>query len=212
MGIRSSKPQKQTHVLMLGLDGSGKTTLLYKLKYNENVWTVQTVGFNVESLDTDRGSQGLTLWDIGGQKKMRQYWKHFYTDAHGVLFVVDSWDQKRLEETRKELHRALRFESLRGIPLVVLANKQDLLGALSAGALCEKLELRRVCEGRAWFIQPCSAATGMGLQEGFRKIIYLMKTPLRQTKEDIRHKIELNCPSLATVKKALTCGHTQEQT
>lgn len=196
---------------MLGLDGSGKTTLLYKLKCNESVWTMQTVGFNVESLDTDRGSLGITLWDIGGQRMMRPYWKHFYTDAHGVLFVVDSWDQKRLEEARKELHRALRYESLRGIPLVVLANKQDLAGALSAGALCEKLDLRRVCEGRAWFIQPCSAATGVGLQEGFRKMIYLMKTPLRQTKEDIKIKILLNCPSLTTLKRALMCGHTQEQ-
>uniref|UniRef100_A0A8C6T127 ADP-ribosylation factor-like protein 14 n=1 Tax=Neogobius melanostomus TaxID=47308 RepID=A0A8C6T127_9GOBI len=211
MGTRSSRPQKQTHVLMLGLDGSGKTALLYKLKCNENVWTVQTVGFNVESLDTDRGSMGLTLWDIGGQKKMRPYWKHFYIDAHGVFFVVDSWEQKRLEEARKELHRALRHESLRGIPLVVLANKQDLAGALSAGSLCEKLDLRRVCEGRAWFIQPCSAATGMGLQEGFRKMIYLMKTPLRRTKEDIKIKIRLNCLTLATLKRTLMCGHTWEQ-
>ncbi|KAK7882655.1 hypothetical protein WMY93_028829 [Mugilogobius chulae] len=144
MGTRSSKPQKQAHVLMLGLDSSGKTTLLYKLKFNENVWTVQTVGFNVESLDTDRSSLALILWDIGGQRKMRSYWKHFYPDAAGVLFVVDSWDQKRLEEAHKELHRALHHEALWGIPLVVLANKQDLAGALSAGALCEKLDLRRV--------------------------------------------------------------------
>ncbi|XP_020784365.1 ADP-ribosylation factor-like protein 14 [Boleophthalmus pectinirostris] len=208
MGTHSSKPQKQAHVLMLGLDGSGKTTLLYKLKFNESVWTVQTVGFNVESLDTDRSSLALTLWDIGGQRKMRPYWKHFYPDAAGVLFVVDSSDQKRLEEARKELHRALRYESLRGIPLVVLANKQELAGAQSAGALCEKLELRGVCEGRAWFIQPCSAATGMGLQEGFRKMVYLMKTPLRQTKEDIKVKIQLNCPSFIRLKKALACGPT----
>ncbi|CAL1570574.1 unnamed protein product [Knipowitschia caucasica] len=206
MGTRSSKPQKQAHVLMLGLDGSGKTSLLYKLKFNENVWTVQTVGFNVESLDADRSSLVLTVWDIGGQRAMRPHWKHFYPDAAGVLFVVDSWDQKRLEEARKELHRALHSEILRGIPLVILANKQDLSGALSAGVLCQKLDLRRVCQGRAWFIQPCSAATGMGLQDGFRKMVYLMKTPLRQTKEDIQIKMQSNCRSLITIKKALACG------
>uniref|UniRef100_A0A3B5LZV8 Uncharacterized protein n=1 Tax=Xiphophorus couchianus TaxID=32473 RepID=A0A3B5LZV8_9TELE len=56
MGTHGSKPKKQVQVLLLGLDGSGKTTLLYKLKYNENVVTVPTVGFNVEMLETDRGN------------------------------------------------------------------------------------------------------------------------------------------------------------
>lgn len=90
---------------MLGLDGSGKTTLLYKVKYNESVMTVPTVGFNVETLDMDRSSPGLTVWDVGGQKKMRPYWRHYYADTAGLLFVVDSCDQKRLDEARKELHR-----------------------------------------------------------------------------------------------------------
>lgn len=90
---------------MLGLDGSGKTTLLYKLKYNESVVTVPTVGFNVETLETDRSSPALIVWDVGGQKKMRPHWRHHYTDTAGVVFVVDSRDLKRLDEARKELHR-----------------------------------------------------------------------------------------------------------
>lgn len=105
MGVRGSKPQKQAQVLLLGLDGSGKTTMLYRLKYNESVMTVPTVGFNVETLDTDRSSLGLTVWDVGGQKKMRPHWRHYYADTAGLLFVVDSCDQKRMDEARKELHR-----------------------------------------------------------------------------------------------------------
>ena len=112
MGIYGSKPQKQARVLMLGLDGSGKTTLLYKLKYNESVVTVPTVGFNVEMLETDRSSPGLTVWDVGGQRKMRLHWKHFYVDTAGVVFVVDGSDQKRLEEARKELHRVIKSNIL----------------------------------------------------------------------------------------------------
>ncbi|XP_073345756.1 ADP-ribosylation factor-like protein 14 [Pagrus major] len=206
MGMHGSKSQKQAQVLMLGLDGSGKTTLLYKLKYNESVVTVPTVGFNVETLETDRSSPGLTVWDIGGQKKMRPHWRHHYTDTAGLVFVVDSWDQKRLDEARKELHRVLRYESLRGVPLVVLANKQDLQGALSPEALCLKLDLRRVCEGRAWFIQPCSATTGMGLEEGFRRTVYLMKTPLKQTQEDIKVKMRSKGFSFTAVKQVLLCN------
>ncbi|KAM9801471.1 ADP-ribosylation factor-like protein 14 [Neosynchiropus ocellatus] len=190
MGAVISRTQKQAQVLMLGLDDAGKTTLLYKLKYNETVATVPTVGFNVETLDTDRSSPGLTVWDVGGQKKMRPHWKHHYADTAGLVFVVDSSDVKRLDEARKELHRVLRYETLRGVPLVVLSNKQDLCGALSPQQLCRRLDLGRVCEGRAWFIQPCSALTGAGLEEGFRRIVYLMKTPLKQTQEDIKVKMK----------------------
>ncbi|XP_051253824.1 ADP-ribosylation factor 6-like [Dicentrarchus labrax] len=206
MGMHGSKSRKQAQVLMLGLDGSGKTTLLYKLKYNESVVTVPTVGFNVETLETDRSSPSLTVWDVGGQRKMRPHWRHHYTDTAGLVFVVDSWDHKRLDEARKELHRVLRYESLQGVPLVVLANKQDLQGSLSPEALCLKLDLTRVCEGRAWFIQPCSATTGMGLEEGFRRIVYLMKTPLKQTQEDIKVKMRSKGFSITALKQALLCG------
>ncbi|XP_008296735.1 ADP-ribosylation factor 6 [Stegastes partitus] len=206
MGMHGSKPRKQAQVLMLGLDGSGKTTLLYKLKYNESVVTVPTVGFNVETLETDRSSPGLTVWDVGGQRKMRPHWRHHYTDTAALVFVVDSRDQKRLDEACKELHRVLRYESLRGVPLVILANKQDLPGALSPEALCLKLDLRRVCDGRDWFIQPCSATTGMGLEEGFRRVVYLMKTPLKQTQEDIQDKMRSKGFSVTAMKKTLLCG------
>ncbi|XP_077421995.1 ADP-ribosylation factor-like protein 14 [Vanacampus margaritifer] len=203
MGVHASKPRRQAQVLMLGLDQSGKSTLLYKLKYNESVVTVPTVGFNVETLETDRSSPGLTVWDVGGQRKMRPHWKHHYADTAGLVFVVDSADQGRLDEARKELHRVLKYESLKGVPLVVLSNKQDLRGALSPEAVCQKLGLRRACEGsRPWFIQPCSGITGAGLEEGFRRMVYLMKTPLRQTQEDIQVKMKSKGYRIT----ALLCG------
>lgn len=100
----------------------------------------------------------------------------------------------------------MRYECLRGVPLVVLANKQDLRGALNPEDLCLKLDLRIICEGRAWFIQPCSAITGTGLEEGFGRMIYLMKTPLKQTQEDIKLKMRSKGLSLTAVKQALLCS------
>lgn len=88
---------------------------------------------------------------------------------------------------------------------MVLANKQDLRGALNAGELCLKLDLRVVCEGRPWFIQPCSAATCSGLEEGFRRIIYLMKTPLKQTQEDIKVKMRSKGLSFTAAKQVFLC-------
>lgn len=103
------------------------------------------------------------------------------------------------------LFQVLRYDSLRGIPLVVLANKQDLHGSVSPEVLCRKLDLGAVCEGRAWFIQPCSAVTGVGLEEGFRRIIYLMKTPIKQTQEDIKVKMRSKGLSF-TAMKVLICS------
>lgn len=103
-------------------------------------------------------------------------------------------------------YQVLRYESLREVPLLVLANKQDLPGALSPEELCLKLDLRKVCEGRAWYIQPCSATTGMGLEEGFRRIVYLMKTPLKRTQEDIKVKMRSKGFSVTAMKQALLCG------
>ncbi|KAM3875189.1 ADP-ribosylation factor-like protein 14 [Diretmus argenteus] len=206
MGVHGSKRQKQAQVLMLGLDRSGKTTLLYRLKYNERVVTVPTVGFNVEMLETQQSSPGLTVWDVGGQKKMRPHWRHHYTDTAGLVFVVDSWDLRRLDEARKELHQVLRYQSLRGVPLLVLANKQDIPGALNPTELSQGLDLRRVCDGRAWFVQPCSAVTGMGLEEGFRRIVHLLKTSLKQPQEDIKDKLKPNGLTIMAMKPVLRCG------
>ena len=54
---------------MLGLDNAGKTTVLYKLKLNEVVTTIPTVGFNVEQVSFQ--NLEMTIWDIGGQKTIR---------------------------------------------------------------------------------------------------------------------------------------------
>ena len=74
MGILFTKSSDQNNsnsarVLMLGLDASGKTTLLYRLKLDEVVLTIPTIGFNVETV-TGTGHE-LTIWDVGGQPKVR---------------------------------------------------------------------------------------------------------------------------------------------
>ncbi|KAG7266348.1 hypothetical protein CRUP_017707 [Coryphaenoides rupestris] len=159
----------------------GKTTLLYKLKHNACVTTVPTVAFNVEMLEAKRGRRNITLtvWDVGGQRCMRQHWPSFLQDAAAVVFVVDSADRPgRLADARRELERTLRGEHLPPrLPVVLLANKQDAAGALSVTELTELFNLPRMCADRDWFIQPCSAATGSGLAEGFDRVAQMLKPP-----------------------------------
>ncbi|XP_075954382.1 ADP-ribosylation factor-like protein 14 [Anarhichas minor] len=175
MGLQGSKPEAQ--VILLGLDNAGKSTLLYKLKHNMSVSTVPTIGFNVEMLEArkNRKSVAITLWDVGGQGKMREYWPSFHQDAAVVVFVVDSSGRERLEEARKELEKTLKSEQLRGRPLVLLANKQDVNGALTVTEIKDWFNLRKICSGRDWFVQPCSASTGFGVEEAFRQVVQMVK-------------------------------------
>lgn len=72
------------------------------------------------------------MWDIGGQKAIRPYWKNYYENTDGLVFVVDSSDENRLTECTEELQSLLQEENLKNVPLLVFANKQDLQFALDA--------------------------------------------------------------------------------
>ena len=121
------------------------------------------------------------------------------------IYVIDSADRRRIEETGIELTSLLEEEELAGIPLLVLANKQDLLNAMpakevspftywnGANALCHtwiascrvsstffvcqiaEALLLHTLRDRQWQIQGCSAKTGDGLQDGVGWVIKNIK-------------------------------------
>jgi len=150
-------------IVMVGLDAAGKTTVLYKLKLGEVVTTIPTIGFNVETVEYKNVS--FTVWDIGGQDKIRRLWRYYYNDVNAVIFVVDSNDRDRMEDVREELFKLLDEDELRTAILLVLANKQDLPNSMPAAEVVDKLGLHSI-RGRQWFIQSCCATTGDGLYEG----------------------------------------------
>ena len=154
--------KKEMRILMLGLDAAGKTTILYKLKLGEVVSSVPTIGFNVETVEYKKIK--FTVWDVGGQDKIRLLWRHYYENTQGLIFVVDSSDRERVELAKEELHKMLGEEELREAALLVFANKQD-LGVMSVAEVTEKLGLHTL-RGRDWYIQGTCAMTGDGLYDG----------------------------------------------
>lgn len=60
---------------------------------------------------------------------------------------------------------------MNNVPLLVFANKQDLVGAASADEIAETLNLVGLRD-RPWQIQACSAKEASGLKEGME---WLMK-------------------------------------
>eukprot|EP00951_Prasinocladus_malaysianus_P007594 scaffold54569_cov47-Prasinocladus_malaysianus.AAC.2 len=150
-------------ILVLGLDNSGKTTFLKKMSEEDISNTAPTQGFNVKSLVHD--GIKLNVWDIGGQKTIRPYWRNYFESTDALIYVVDSADRKRLEECGFELEELLNEEQLQGVPVLIMANKQDLQLAAEPAEVGEKLNLTSI-KDRPWQIQGASAKTGEGLQDG----------------------------------------------
>lgn len=147
----------------MGLDAAGKTTILYKLKLGEIVTTIPTIGFNVETVEYKNIS--FTVWDVGGQDKIRPLWRHYFQGTQALIFVVDSADRERAAEAADELHKMMSEDELQSALLLVFANKQDLPNAMPTAELADKLKLQSL-RTRKWFIQQAVATQGDGLYEG----------------------------------------------
>merc|ERR1719161_2937735 len=96
------RTDKQARILVLGLDNSGKTTILKALSEEDISTIMPTQGFNIKSLTQDGFK--LNVWDIGGQKAIRPYWKNYYKNTDSLVFVVDSADKRRLKEAAEQLN------------------------------------------------------------------------------------------------------------
>ncbi|EDV90921.1 ADP-ribosylation factor-like protein 4C [Drosophila grimshawi] len=139
--------QGTLHVVMLGLDSAGKTTALYRLKFDQYLNTVPTIGFNCEKVQGTLGkAKGVhfLVWDVGGQEKLRPLWRSYTRCTDGILFVVDSVDTERMEEAKMELMRTAKCPDNQGVPVLILANKQDLPNACCAKQLEKLLGLQEL--------------------------------------------------------------------
>lgn len=166
------RSSNECRILLLGLDNAGKTTILRNLCSEDPTTTQPTRGFNVKTVQAD--SFKFNVWDIGGQESIRKYWDNYYENTDAIVWVVDSTDEARLDETSTELTRLLADEKLKNVPVLIFANKQDLATALQADEITKHLELHNIRD-RQWQIQGCSAMNGQGLDDGLKWLIQSMK-------------------------------------
>lgn len=167
-----------TQIAMVGLDTSGKTTALYRLKFDQYTHASPTVGFNCEKIKVTSGSAKgsiYTIWDVGGQDKTRPLWRSYTRKADGLIFVVDSVDKERIEEAKIELTKLLKSPDNPGLPVVVLANKQDLPGSLPPSEIEKLLGVKDLPWGQHWHVEPTCAITGEGLEEAIEKMCELIE-------------------------------------
>lgn len=127
---KTKEKEKEMRLLILGLDNAGKTTILKKFNGEDISQISPTLGFNIKTLYYS--SFKLNVWDVGGQTTIRSYWRNYFEQTDGLIWVVDSSDLVRLEDCKKELHNLLKQEKLAGATLMIFCNKQDIAGALSS--------------------------------------------------------------------------------
>jgi small GTP-binding protein len=157
--------QRESSILVLGLDNAGKTAILYTLQLGESVLhTVPTIGFNVEEVII--GNVNIKIFDIGGQDSLRQLWPHYFESASGIAFVIDSADLDRIELARNELHALFSSKDLVGKPFLILLNKQDLPNAKREQEMIEILQLKQVTSSK-WHVLECIATKNHQLTTGF---------------------------------------------
>jgi len=179
---------------MLGLDSAGKTTALYRLKFNQYLNTVPTIGFNCEKVKIKSGQvKGVTfnVWDIGGQDKLRPLWRSYTRQTDGIVFVVDSVDEERMEEAKMELLRLVKQPDHHGTPILVYANKQDLPGAKDPTEVARILGLTDLSPLQGWHVQPACAIIGEGLDSGLEKLYEMIcqrKRMARSSSSGLRSK------------------------
>ncbi|GAM21832.1 hypothetical protein SAMD00019534_050070 [Acytostelium subglobosum LB1] len=165
---KMKQKEKELRLLMLGLDNAGKTTILKKFN-GEDISTISpTLGFNIQTLVYK--DYKLNIWDIGGQKTLRSYWRNYYEENDAVIWVIDSSDIRRLDDCKKELKALLDEEKLAGATFLVFANKQDLDGAKTTDEIIKYLDLESLTTHN-WKIQSCSAVTGEGLEAGIEWVV-----------------------------------------
>ncbi|KAM0299498.1 hypothetical protein ACHAPM_007542 [Fusarium culmorum] len=159
---------KEMRILMLGLDNAGKTTIVKKVM-GEDVNTVSpTLGFIIKTIDYL--GYKLNIWDVGGQKTLRSYWRNYFEKTDALIWVVDATDRLRIQDCRDELQGLLLEERLAGASLLVFANKTDVSGCMTEAEILSELELESIRTHR-WNILPCSAMTGSNLDEGLSWVV-----------------------------------------
>ncbi|RAH68699.1 ADP-ribosylation factor-like protein 2 [Aspergillus aculeatinus CBS 121060] len=159
---------KEMRILMLGLDNAGKTTIV-KQVMKEDVTTVSpTLGFIIKTIEFQ--GYRLNIWDVGGQKTLRSYWKNYFEKTDTLVWVVDATDRLRVEDCRTELAGLLLEERLMGASLLVFLNKTDVDGCMTEEEVRERLSLDSI-KTHKWTILPCSAMTGRNLYEGLDWVV-----------------------------------------
>jgi small GTP-binding protein len=120
-----SVPKKLPKIFVFGLDRAGKT-FLSNFLITKTIETVYkpTLGFDIKNLTIS--DFGFQIWDAPGQRGFRKLWSKGYKDADMLMYVVDTADSERFEESRQEFDTVIKNIKDQKLPILFCYHKMDL--------------------------------------------------------------------------------------
>ncbi|XP_072441173.1 ADP-ribosylation factor-like protein 13B isoform X2 [Chiloscyllium punctatum] len=189
---RWQEPVRKVTLVMVGLDNAGKTATVKGIQGESLEDLAPTVGFSRIDLKQDKFE--VTIFDLGGGKRIRAIWKNYYSESFGVIFVVDSSDVDRIEEAKDIVAEVIRHPKISGKPVLVLANKQDCDGALAEADIIEYLSLEKLVNENKCLcqIEPCSATLGYGkkLDKAIRKGLGWLLNTIAKDYDNLQERVQ----------------------
>lgn len=158
--------QRQSTLVLLGLDNAGKTTFLRRLKEDRMCIHDPTMYAYTEEIKL--GSILFHIVDVGGHPSMRKIWKNFYMSTDAIIYMVDAANPSRFQEAREALENILNDASAKNIPIIILGNKIDLKSASSENDLVQNLGIQDALlkeKDRKVVLFMCSISKKMGYKE-----------------------------------------------
>ncbi|CCH44386.1 ADP-ribosylation factor 1 [Wickerhamomyces ciferrii] len=147
-----------------GLDNAVKSIYNPDAKIIPPERITTTVGQNVGHIQVNKTL--LKFWDVGGQESLRSLWEEYFTHCHAIIFIVDSTDRERIEECQSNLTKIINNDSIESIPILMLANKQDVEDHLEVEDIKEIFNvIAEHLSARDSRVLPISAIKGDGLKE-----------------------------------------------
>ena len=146
------------------------------------------------------------MWDVGGQDKLRPLWRSYTRCTDGIIFVVDSTRAERFEEAKLELLKICKtVQKQSAIPVLILANKQDLPPAIEAAKLEALLGLKELGPSVPWHLQETCAVTGEGLDEGMDILHDMIICNRKRRRQNPIHP--KNSPQRRKVRRSMSTYH-----
>jgi len=195
----STDPIKLT-IAVFGLDNAGKTALIAAMGGNPDSNTQPTVGYTPSIFETEKFK--LCVFDLGGGRNFRGIWHHYDHDCHAFIYVVDSADKERMEESAQTFEDVLDHRFMKGKPYLIFANKADKAGKAQDALESVRTALKIKQDTASVRVLPCVAINeDEKIDEGvdwllntvskdYKRLSALVQAHCNEAKEEKRKKLE----------------------
>ncbi|NHJ85861.1 MAG: GTP-binding protein [Asgard group archaeon] len=166
------KKTKNVNLTICGLDSAGKTAFVNYLIHGEFRETAPTMGISRKSLSFPK--LDIHVFDMGGQEDFRPMWSDINEKSNALIYVVDSTDHLRFEETKEIFHQILTTQIDSEIPVLILLHKVDLPDRMGRIEFTRNFGLLDAEMAYTWAVFETSAVTGQGIVESMTWFMNLL--------------------------------------